>query len=511
MRLETDTELVQVITFHKAKGLQYPLVFLPFVSNFKEDKDESLRTPEDRLGEDIRLLYVALTRAQQAMWLGVAPRKDDFKAKAKATSNANAKSRAQSPDDVNEVPIGKSALSVLLRRESAEDLALKLNAWQECADIHVTIAPTPNMVRYEGLSQAESKDWTPAKKPSRVLPRAGWTASFSALTRNLVETNAQGLNPAFERDERWLDSQIDNPVVNENSSVDSSTLAAIAVTSTNATTDSTLDQAQPIYNAFPAGSAYGTLLHDIFEWQLKEGWPLLQSETDVSAETHLRWQAWWQTQANSLQLSPEHQALCLDLIRQCAATPLNQLGSEQHCFGDQAWAPLSLSQLNTHNAWPEMGFTLKTHGVSSEHIDQLIRSSLHEGQSRPALQAQQLNGLLTGFMDIVLAHQGRYYVLDYKSNKLPSYEYDSLVSSMLSHRYEVQYTLYILAVHRLLKSRLPNYDYEQHMGGALYLYLRGIDQAGQGVYFSRPAYELIHALDLAFQGHAIETLSEVQS
>lgn len=253
------------------------------------------------------------------------------------------------------------------------------------------------------------------------------------------------------------------------------------------------------------------MLHDIFEWQLKEGWPLLQSETDVSAETQLRWQAWWQTQANSLQLSPEHQALCLDLIRQCANTPLNQsnqLGSDQHCFGDLAWAPLRLSQLNTQNAWPEMGFTLKTHGVSSEHIDQLIRSSLHEGQSRPALQAQQLNGLLTGFMDIVLAHQGRYYVLDYKSNKLPSYDKDSLVGSMLSHRYEVQYTLYILAVHRLLKSRLPNYDYEQHMGGALYLYLRGIDQAGQGVYFKRPSYELIHALDLAFQGQGIETLSE---
>jgi exodeoxyribonuclease V beta subunit len=511
MRLETDAELVQVITFHKAKGLQYPLVFLPFVSNFKEDKDESLRMPEERLEEDIRLLYVALTRAQQAMWLGVAPRKDDFKAKAKATSKASAKSSAQSTDDASEVPRGKSALSVLLRRESAEDLALKLNAWQECTDIHVTAAPIPNALRYEGLRQSESKEGTPAKKPSRVLPRAGWTASFSALTRNLVETTAQGLNPAFERDERWLDSQIDNPVAIDNLSVDTSTLTATAATSTNATTDSTLGQAQPIYNAFPAGSAYGTLLHDIFEWQLKEGWPLLQSETDVSAETHLRWQAWWQTQANSLQLSPEHQALCLDLIRQCANTPINQLGSEQHCFGDQAWAPLSLSQLNTHNAWPEMGFTLKTHGVSSEHIDQLIRSSLHEGQSRPALQAQQLNGLLTGFMDIVLAHQGRYYVLDYKSNKLPSYDEDSLVNSMLSHRYEVQYTLYVLAVHRLLKSRVPNYDYEQHMGGALYLYLRGIDQVGQGVYFSRPSYELIHALDLAFQGQAIETLSEVQS
>ena len=144
-----------------------------------------------------------------------------------------------------------------------------------------------------------------------------------------------------------------------------------------------------------------------------------------------------------------------------------------------------------------MGFTFKTHGVSTQHIDQLISQAVHPGQARPILQAQQLNGLLTGFMDIVLEHQGRYYVLDYKSNKLPVYTNDSIEASMLSHRYDVQYILYILAVHRLLKSRLKHYNYEQHMGGALYLYLRGIDQVGQGVYFNKPALALIEALDAA--------------
>jgi exodeoxyribonuclease V beta subunit len=135
--------------------------------------------------------------------------------------------------------------------------------------------------------------------------------------------------------------------------------------------------------------------------------------------------------------------------------------------------------------------------VSTQHIDHLISHAVHPGQARPNLQAQQLHGLLTGFMDIVLEHQGRYYVLDYKSNKLPVYTPESIEASMLSHRYDVQYTLYILAVHRLLKSRLKNYSYEQHIGGALYLYLRGIDQAGQGVYFHKPPFALIEALDAA--------------
>jgi exodeoxyribonuclease V beta subunit len=137
---------------------------------------------------------------------------------------------------------------------------------------------------------------------------------------------------------------------------------------------------------------------------------LLQEAHAISAETNIRWQRWWQTRADSLQLSPEHQTLCLQLIHQCATTQLEQLGSDQHCF--------RLSQLNSRNAWPEMGFTFKTHGVSTQHIDHLISQAVHPGQARPNLQAQQLNGLLTGFMDIVLEHQGRYYVLDYKSNKL---------------------------------------------------------------------------------------------
>jgi exodeoxyribonuclease V beta subunit len=457
MRLETDAELVQVITFHKAKGLQYPLVFLPFASNFKEDTDDLQRTEEERLQEDIRLLYVALTRAEQAMWMGVAKRQKDFKEKSNAPH---------------------SALSVLLQRKSADDLSQQLDTWNACVDIDVILAPEANDTLYEPTQPNQVNTGNIAKRPTRVLPNAGWTASFSALTRKLHESALQQTDSGLARDARWQDSQIDNLAP-----------SSLDVSAVGEPMAPTVDQ--PLYNALPAGSAYGTLLHDIFEWQLKEGWPLLQNPSDVSVETQLRWQRWWQTQADSLQLTPEHQTLCLQLISQCAYNQLNQLGSDQHCF--------SLSELNAQNAWPEMGFTFKTHGVSTLQIDALISNHVHAGQARPSLQAQLLNGLLTGFMDVVFEHEGRYFVLDYKSNKLPSYTPDNITHSMLSHRYDVQYTLYILAVHRLLKSRLENYDYEQHMGGAVYLYLRGIDQTGQGVYFSKPPFELIDALDKAFK------------
>ena len=457
MRLETDAELVQVITFHKAKGLQYPLVFLPFVSNFREDKDDSLRTVEERLQEDIRLLYVAFTRTQQAMWIGVAKRQGDFKSK---------ETQAQ------------SALSVLLQRKTADDLQEKLQVWAVCDDIQVNHAPDANTKLYEPSKSVNVEAATAARSPSRILPNAGWTASFSALTRKLSESKWQTSESGLAREERWLDSQIDNPVANAND-------LFFAEDSPSAKTE------QPQFNHLPAGSAYGTLLHDVFEWQLKEGWPLLQNESDLLAEVKFRWERWWQTQADSLQLLPKDQTLCLQLIRQCASSQFTQLGPDQDCF--------SLLKLNAQNAWPEMGFTFKTHGISTLYIDQLISTSLHPNKARPALQAQQLNGLLTGFMDIVFEHQGRYYVLDYKSNKLPDYSQDSITSSMLSHRYDVQYTLYVLAIHRLLKSRLKDYNYEQHMGGAVYLYLRGIDQVGQGCYVTKPSYDLINGLDEAFK------------
>jgi exodeoxyribonuclease V beta subunit len=354
----------------------------------------------------------------------------------------------------------------------------KLNTWAVCKDIAVINAPQADAQVYVPVMPVKSEAATSARSPSRALPNAGWTASFSALTRYLSESNLPSTDSGLARAERWLDSQLDNAV----SQPDELFLAEGAASSTTEV---------PPYNEFPAGSAYGTLLHDIFEWQLKEAWPLLQNQSEISAEVKIRWQLWWQTQADSLQLKPEHQALCLQLIRECASAQFKQLGSDQHCF--------SLSQLNAINAWPEMGFTFKTHGVSTSRIDHLIGASLHANSARPALKVQQLNGLLTGFMDIVFEHEGRYFVLDYKSNKLPDYSQKSIAQSMLSHRYEVQYTLYVLALHRLLKSRLTNYNYEQHVGGAIYLYLRGIDQVGQGVYVNKPPYDLIRQLDEAFQ------------
>jgi exodeoxyribonuclease V beta subunit len=112
--------------------------------------------------------------------------------------------------------------------------------------------------------------------------------------------------------------------------------------------------------------------------------------------------------------------------------------------------------------------------------------------------------MFKGFIDLTFEHDGRYYVADYKSNWLgvddAAYTEQAMEQSILDNRYDLQYVLYLLALHRQLKARLVDYDYDRHVGGALYLFLRGTRATSQGVYFARPPRELIERLDRLFQG-----------
>jgi exodeoxyribonuclease V beta subunit len=158
----------------------------------------------------------------------------------------------------------------------------------------------------------------------------------------------------------------------------------------------------------------------------------------------------------------------------------------------------ALNQLDV--TLPEMEFWLVAQGMNYRAIDTLCRQHLLPGVPRAALAQQQLQGMLMGFADLVFEHQGRYWVLDYKSNHLgdddAAYSHAALQHSMAEHRYDVQASLYLLALHRLLQSRLGSaYDPAHHLGGALYLYLRGIRGPERGVCRVPADLTLIGALE----------------
>ena len=107
-------------------------------------------------------------------------------------------------------------------------------------------------------------------------------------------------------------------------------------------------------------------------------------------------------------------------------------------------------------------------------------------------------GYLTGFIDLLFRHDGRYYIVDWKSNRRKGKQEDlntkGVQEEMSLHGYWLQYLVYCVAVHQYLKAALPDYDYDTHFGGVYYLFLRGINGTDDGIYADRPPKALIEEL-----------------
>ena len=168
-------------------------------------------------------------------------------------------------------------------------------------------------------------------------------------------------------------------------------------------------------------------------------------------------------------------------------------------------AKFSLADLEEGQYRVEMEFLIGAEKVDVLTVDQLVNDSIYAGQARPKLNPNTVHGLMKGFIDLVFVHNKQYYVADYKFNSLGSndlaYTKPNLEAAMLHKRYDLQLVIYVLALHRLLKSRLgETYDYDSHIGGGVYLFLRGSQSASGGRVVNKPPKVLIEALDDLFAG-----------
>jgi exodeoxyribonuclease V beta subunit len=449
VRLESDSALVRVVTIHKSKGLEYPLVFLPFgtTSGFKDKKqthgsfhdhrgvlqhrftlsnDEVAKIHEETLAEDIRKCYVAFTRARYATWVGVP-----------AIKNSE-----------------KSALAYLVGANNEDDnlqwaLTRAFAAVQEIA-----ILPFPD-VSHERLPADTVPHLGAARALERSIESDWWISSYSAI----VSAKGEGQWPSL------LNKGDDDDGATETGS----------------------SSKEDTYHSFHRGAQVGNALHDILEWCCLQGFAnILEKPSILQAEVVRRCEIQgWQ----------RYESLLQRWFRALLSTPL--LPDTLGC---------SLAQLKV--VWPEMEFWLGVSHTNTTQLDALIAAQTVSGDSRPKLAAKQLKGLLKGFIDLVFEWQGRYYVLDYKSNFLgandAAYTQQAMSRAILDKRYDVQYVLYVLALHRLLKVRLPNYRYDTHMGGAVYYFLRGVDSDTRGCFFERPPEKLITEIDSLLQDESTE-------
>ncbi|MGB3967916.1 MAG: PD-(D/E)XK nuclease family protein, partial [Planctomycetota bacterium] len=153
----------------------------------------------------------------------------------------------------------------------------------------------------------------------------------------------------------------------------------------------------------------------------------------------------------------------------------------------------------------EWEFTLPANAGTLAQLAEVLRGSASaiarvQAERLRALPPSRLDGFLVGFVDLLAEHDGRHWVLDWKSNHLGNavadYGSDALAGAMAEHDYVLQYHLYVLALHRLLRARLPGYDYDRHVGGVCYVFLRGATpDTATGMFHDRVPRDVVLAMD----------------
>ncbi|HRD91145.1 MAG TPA: PD-(D/E)XK nuclease family protein, partial [Accumulibacter sp.] len=412
-----------------------------------DGSEESLaRADRERLGEDLRKLYVALTRARYATWVGLAPL----------------------------AGLEKSAFGYLLAGgEAIAADALEASLSTLRGDFReISVAPAPESSAEVFTPQGSATTIGGARQSCRVARERWWIASYSALKTIASEQHAVAETPGEEVFREALRAP-----------------EAAAATSPASAPSS---PGSGSLHAFPRGAEAGTFLHDLLEWAARQGFATVAANRQLLRDTvarrcHARGWAEW---IDVLTAWIEH------FLQTKLLFPAHQQLPE---------AGFSLADLRASIA--EMEFWVEAHAVDTASIDRLVCAHTLAGAARPMLRPGQLNGMLKGFIDLVFEYHGRYYVADYKSNWLgpddAAYTADAMRAAILHSRYELQYALYLFAVHRLLKLRLADYDYDRHVGGAVYLFLRGSQSPGRGVHHERPPRVLIEALDALFSSRTV--------
>ncbi|KFC75742.1 exodeoxyribonuclease V subunit beta [Massilia sp. LC238] len=456
LRLESDAELVKVVTVHKSKGLEYPLVYLPFaVTARRTDRrnraffefvgidgtrrldlalgDESLAAVDRaRLEEDLRLLYVALTRARHYLWLGAAPISGRSK---------------------NENRLHESALGYLLGGGEKIDAELlrerleRLRGGVEGIVLH-------DLTEAQGRTLLAREDVRPellgAPRYDASFERDWSIGSFTSLVRHAVAIVAPPPAPMRAQEETLLEEA---PQV---------------------VTPPRIEDAP--WHRFPRGSVPGNFMHEQLEWMAAEGFHRADEPEFMLRLGQRIERAGWGNRLDD----------ALAWLHAVVTTPLPPLGAALSALRDPV---------------PELEFWFPSERLDVVQLDRLCRARIMKGLERPVLPERVLHGMLKGFADLVFEHDGRYWVLDYKTNALgpgdAAYTQAAMELGMAEHRYDIQATIYMLALHRLLNSRLGSaYEPRRQLGGAVFLFLRGIANADtRGCCVLGPDMELLAGLE----------------
>ncbi|MFZ1827792.1 MAG: exodeoxyribonuclease V subunit beta [Candidatus Competibacteraceae bacterium] len=473
LRLESDENLVRIVTVHKSKGLEYEIVFCPFLWDGRlragkegdgllyHDPQDSRRSilaigageddpavqlaRREEMAENLRLFYVALTRAKQRCYL--------VWGKIKDADTAPAAWLLHHPT-VKEV--GKDWLQATQEHFQKLDASGFRNELQQVfAAVSETVAITPipreTGSRYQPPAMAEPE--LQARGFARSLAEFWRVGSFTSLTAG---------------------QSAETPDYDMTVATPAPPAVETALVGLNVFT-------------FPRGARAGTCLHTIFErldFSRRER-ELLEERVRRTLTGHgLDAEVWTPT--------------VVDWVERVLATPLESNGLRLGTVTlDRRINELEFYYPVTHLRAEVLRRLLERHGYTTGPFRDMI----------DRLEFSPLRGYMKGFIDLVFEADGRFYLVDYKSNWLgleaAAYRTERLAEVMAREAYVLQYLIYTVALHRYLRLRVVGYDYERHFGGVFYLFLRGMDPAlgaECGVFRDRPALELVVALDELMAG-----------
>lgn len=454
LRLESDAERVKIVTIHTSKGLEYPIVFCPFLWDGKlwhknETEacyhDENLSpmldlggpdmaehkalAEREKFAEKLRLLYVALTRAKYRCYLTWGHVKD--------MQNSALAWILHGPEQADEKPL--NAMAKIFETMDHAKIAGQLIDFQKRLPENIGIQ----------AAERDASRFQPSKALHQTLEALSWKRKSLRSSWRMTSFSALSQNRHSETPD------YDAPVL---------------------PTPSTLED-DSIFS-FPRGKTAGRCLHSILEvWDFKSNDSnALNKLIERKLKAHAIPTSWTPCVAQ--------------MIQNTLNTPLNGL---------------KLTEIG--QSLPEMEFTFPLQSFNVRQL-QTILADPRLGLAKEFAQACQklsfdaVQGYMKGFIDLCFEANGQYYLIDYKSNwlgdSLADYAEEKLIQAMAHEHYYLQYLIYTLALHRYLKLRVPDYDYQAHFGGVFYLFLRGMDPAGDtGLFKDKPCFELIEKLDKA--------------
>jgi exodeoxyribonuclease V beta subunit len=236
-----------------------------------------------------------------------------------------------------------------------------------------------------------------------------------------------------------------------------------------------VEEDQPAH-AFPRGIRTGNFMHDLLEHL---------DFADVGREKN---EALVQRTMRRFGMPEELEASLYEWLETIVKTPLS--------------SGTRLRAIERARRFSELDFFFAVATLDTKQLNNILKR--WDMPSLTGLQERSMTGLLNGQIDLVYEHEGRFFIVDYKTNDLgaaQNYLEGQLDHAMLSRRYDLQYLIYSIALHRFLRQRIADYDYEVQFGGVEYLFLRGMDgKTGNGIYATRPPLGLIQDMEAMLAG-----------